>query len=824
VRFLTMELIEGATLAERLHAGPLDTEEAFRVSAQIAQALGAAHGKGIIHRDLKPANIKITPEDQVKVLDFGLAKAYVEEERAGEESPDLTESPTLADATRAGIILGTAAYMSPEQARGKPLDKRTDIWSFGCVLYEMLTGQKAFSGETVSDHVAKILQSEPDWEALPEATPGSVRTLLRRCLAKDPKRRMHDMGDVWLEIEEIPEAAAREEAAREALARSAMEPVVPWRRALPWALAVLAVAVVVILAVWPRGATPDRPVRRLSLPTQTLALGTHPCSSIIELSPDGSMMAYVSGDGGLGQIYLQSLDSYEPVAVEGAEMARAPFFSPDGQWLGFEAEGRLWKVPVEGGKAWPICEAIEVHGANWTDDGMIIYGTGEGSLRRVSSDGGEPEVLTEADWSQDEIWLLWPEVLPNGEDVLFAVVNTDGRAVKVDLLSTSTGERRTVLEGGSNTRYLPTGHLLYAVDGSLMAVRFDADQGEIVGSPEPVIDGVLMGFPWEIDFAHFTVADNGTLVYVSGPIISTTTSLVRVDRKGAANPIGESLADVQGPRFSPDGRCIAVSARPDADQDSHIWVRDLERDTFTPLTFDRTSWWPVWTPDGERIATPSYEPEIMGAVYWMPADGSSPPERLIYGNEYPQSPLDWSPDGGTLVLQQQMHPETASDILIFRPGEDDEARPILEGSYDEYLADLSPDGRWLAYSSNETGQEEVFVRSFPDLGDKWQISTDGGAEPVWSPDGTELYYRTDEGRRIMVVDVVTEPSFSPGSPRLLFTGDFVQHMGFGRNYDIAPDGQSFVMVKQDLGGVEEADVRVILNWFEELKRLVPTER
>ncbi len=839
VRYLVLELVEGDTLAERLAAsglerghltsgqpaggspvGRLEVEEALGFAQKIAEALEAAHNKGIIHRDLKPANIKITPDDQVKVLDFGLAKAYVEETPASESSPDLTKSPTMADATKTGMILGTAAYMSPEQARVKPLDKRTDIWSFGCVLFEMLTGQKPFQGSTISDTLAAILRADPEWDALPAATPPSVRTLLRRCLNKDIKRRMHDMGDVWLELEEAPEQAALEKAALDEAVqgRGAGGPAQRWMRALLWAVVAISLILVAWLATRPQPTANTPAVARFDLPTEQLALGTEPSSSIVELSRDGTMMAYVEGEGTLGQIYLRRLDSVEPVAVEGAENARLPFFSPDGQWLGFEAEGQIWKVPVAGGKAWPICTATLVHGAEWLEDDTIVYADPISyEIRRVSAEGGEPEtVLAVVDRSQGDMWPLYPEVLPNGSQVVFTIQDGGGVAQRVELLSLETGARKILFQGGSNTRYLPSGHLAYGLDGSLMVVPFDADRGEITGSPVPVLDGLLMGFPWNPTFAHFSVADDGTLAYVSGPPLATTVSLQRVDRKGTATPIGDELDRAQGPRFSLDGRRIIISSQ-SIESDPRLWIYDLERDTFTPLNIDMGAWWPQWVPDGQSVTFQTLLPDVgISSIFKVPTDGSGYPERLIE-NLYPQQANDWSPDASTLILQQNDHPDTKWDVMMFRPGEDTEASPLLNSPSMELLAELSPDGHWIAYSSDESGQFEVYVRSFPDLRGKWQISTGGGIEPAWSPDGTELFYRDEMGFRMMVVDIVQGPQFRPGQPRLLFEGRFVQTPWYGRNYDVAPDGESFVMVQQNMAGIESAELRLVLNWIEELR-------
>jgi serine/threonine-protein kinase len=411
--------------------------------------------------------------------------------------------------------------------------------------------------------------------------------------------------------------------------------------------------------------------------------------------------------------------------------------------------------------------------------------------------------------------------LPGGKSVLYTAVDGAGDAVEIALLHLDTGERKTVIEGGGNSRYLPTGHLAYPLDGSLMVVPFDLDRGEIVGSPVSALDGLMMGFPWDPPIAHFTIADNGTLAFVAGPIIAAGSQLVRVDRAGATEPIGDTLKKIRGPRFSPDGRRVAVSTDY-KDLTAQLWVHDLDRDTLTRLTFENQGWWPIWSPDGQRLAFTSMPPgEVVASLYWMPADGSAPPERLTH-SELPLQATSFSPDGRTLILQQNDHPETAWDVMILRL--DDESRepqPLLNSQFGEALAELSPNGRWLAYTSNESGRFEVYVRSFPDLDRKWQISTDGGIESAWSRDGTELFYRDEEGFRLMAVDTALEPSFRPGKPRLLFEGSFVESPGYGRNYDVAPDGQSFLMVKQEMEGIEDAQIHVVLDWLEELKRLVP---
>ena len=578
-------------------------------------------------------------------------------------------------------------------------------------------------------------------------------------------------------------------------------------------------------AVLKPAAQPESPaVTRLALPTEPLALGAHPCSSIVELSPDGKTLAYLVGEGAVGQLYLRHLDTLESVPVEGGERARSPFFSPDGKWIAFEAEGELRKVPVEGGKGWPICklQPESLHGGAWREDGTIIFGDAlTYSLAKVSAEGGEPEVIFKGDIGQGEVWPSWPQLMPDGKSVLFTILQGTGISKEIALLDLESGERKTVVEGGGNARYLPTGHLAYALDGSLMVVRFDPKRVEVSGPPVSALDGLLMGFPWDPPIAHFTLADNGTLAYVSGPMIATGSRLMRVGRDGSWTQIGEETTKIRGPRFSPDGRRIAISADV-GDLVAQLWVYDLERDTLSRVTFEGQGWWPIWSPDGQRLAFQTLvQPEGVANIFWVPADGGTTPERLTYSS-LPHYVNSFSPDGQTLILHQGDHPETKEDVLVLDlGGEAGETRPLLSSPAMEILAELSPNGRWLAYSSDESGRFEVYVRSYPDLDKKWQISPSGGIEPAWSRDGTELFYRDEQGLSLMAVDIQQEPDFRPGRPRVLLEGAYVPTIWVGRNYDVAPDGQSFLLVEQELEGIEQAQIQVVLNWFEEVQRIAP---
>jgi serine/threonine-protein kinase len=828
IRFLVMQLVEGETLDAVLSRGPISIRDALGMAKQIADALESAHGRGIIHRDLKPGNVKVDREGRVRVLDFGLAK-FIEAAETAEGSqehgrtPSHTQSsPTMklsqltptsnVDVTREGALLGTAAYMSPEQARGKQADERSDIWAFGCVLYEMLTGKRPFGGATLSDCIAQIIEREPDLQKLPSSVPQSIRTLIRLCLTKDPKRRLHDMSDVRLWLERWTEIEPAEK-----------RPVSIGRQVAPWVLAVVGVAA----AIWAfMGQSPEagmQGVTRFRLQTQKLALGPHPCSSIVALSPDGRTMAYVAGEGTKGQIYLRRLDSPEATPVAGAEMARLPFFSPDGRWLGYEVDDKLMRVPVEGGKAWPICDVTWAHGASWGRDGTIVVGTEEG-IGIVPADGGELELIVEPAGDLGYRWMVWPEVLPDGRTVLYTIGDGTGGSVGIGMVDLESRETRNLLDEGGNPRYLASGHIAYPVDGSLMVVPFDLKKGELTGKPTVALDGILMGFPWDPPFAHYAVSTNGTLVYAAGPMIAVGNQLLQVSRDGSEVPVGEPARRIFGPRFSPDGRQIAMNATV-GDVVAHLWIYDLERETFTHRTANRQVWWPQWTLDGEDLVFTSPIDESTGQyrLFRMPADGAAEPER-IDRLEYGVQATGFSPDGRTLLVHRSEQPGTGWDVIALDLADPErEARPLLATSSDEQLAVLSPDGRWLAYASNESGHTEIYVRSYPDLATKWQVSTGGGSEPAWSPDGSELFYRDEEGLRLLAVDVALNPEFRPGKPVVVLEGAYVATVGFGRNYDIAPDGKSFLMVRQDLGGTENASLQVVLNWDEEVTALLANE-
>ena len=794
---LVMQLIEGPTLADRIKSGPIPVDETLRIAKQICEALEYAHERGIVHRDLKPANIKVTNDDAVKVLDFGLAKAL----EGDASSMDISTSPTISRlATMQGVLLGTAAYMSPEQAKGKSVDRRADIWAFGCVLYEMLTGKMAFSGEAVTDTLAAVIMKDPDWSRLPAGTPVRVRVLLQRCLQKDPKQRLRDIGDARISLDEVLSGAPDP-----ALAGTPRAAAPLWLRALPWALGFLAAAAASV-AVWTLKPSPSKPVTRtvINLPPGQRLAGFG--DLVLAISPDGSQLAYVATTQGAGgetqQIYLRAMNSLEANPISGTEGAVDPFFSPDGQWLGFFADGKLKKISVNGGPAQILADDSTPEGASWSSQGMIAFSFGAQFLQQVSDGGGTPQPLTHSE--KGEIGHVWPEFLPGGKAVVF-----EGSA-SVAAQPIGAGERRNLIPGGISPRYLSPGYLIYAQAGNLMAVPFDPQRLEVKGTPVPVVQDVVQS-PAAPAPAQYSVSATGSLIYVPGNVQVSQSKLVWVSRNGAEQPLPAPERDYGDPRVSPDGRRVAL------DSGNQIWIYDLARDTLTRFTFEGdTNVSPAWTPDGKRIAFTSSRGGNLN-LYWQMADGSGGLERLTT-SEHLQVPLSWSPNGQLLSFIEL---NAGAPIRVLRLS-DRKAQPFLQTAANEGAPQFSPDGRWMAYLSDESGRNEIYVQPYPGPGGKWQISTDGGREPVWNRNGRELFYRSRD--KMMAVDITTEPSFSAGKPKMLFEGHYFSATGaLFPEFDVSPDGQRFLMLKPvTQEQAAPTQINVVLNWTEELKRLVPT--
>ena len=799
---LVLQLIEGPTLADKIAQGPIPIEDTLKIALQMAEGLEAAHEKGVIHRDLKPANIKITPEGQVKILDFGLAKALESETPVA----DLSQSPTLTQAaTQQGVILGTAAYMSPEQAKGGTIDKRTDVWAFGCVLYEMLTGRQVFAAEDVSTILARVLDREPDFTPLPDNPHPKLRDLLRRCLQKDAKLRYHDIADVRLDIQEIladPSGVL-------------VQPTgdagpTPPRRMLPWVAAIVLGIVVAGVAGWSLRPSEPVPIGRFS---HVLPEGQQFTSDrlVVAISSDGSQMVYVANN----QLYLRAMDTLESTPIPGTdELPTAPFFSPDGQWIGYWS-GELKKIPVSGGAPVTLSDAGKPFGTPvWGTDDTILWGQRQG-IMRVSANGGTPELLIAG---PAEARLSFPQMLPDGESVLLSRGgSSSGRVVVYSLES---GEPK-VLFDGVFSKYLSTGHIVYAVDDVLFAVPFDPDTLEVLGGQVAMVEGVRAPPP------QYAVSDSGSLVFVPGGAAASEHTLALVDRNGVVELLNVPPKEYLSPRLSPDGQTLLVQSVEDSG--NVIWLYDLTGDRqIQQRTFEGNNQRPVWTPDGQRITFSSDRDGTM-SLYWMPADGSGVAERLTTAEEGTSHRMgSWSPDGKRLVFN--VRGELADDREIWTLSVDDgETRSLYDAPGTRYGgAELSPNGEWLAYLSDlSTGTTDIYVEPFPPTGSRHRISQDGGFFPLWSPEGSELFYRPNasSGRiTLRSVDIITEPAFAFSNEQTLPTEGFTV-VGSYRDYDISPDGERLLMVfpadQPDSGERSRPKINVVQNWFEELKERVP---
>jgi eukaryotic-like serine/threonine-protein kinase len=796
-RALVLELVEGPTLAERLERGPLPFKETLTIAAQIADALDAAHQSGIVHRDLKPANIKIRNDGRVKVLDFGLAKIARDE-----STPDVSVAATATFATRHGAVLGTAAYMSPEQARGMPVDKRTDIWAFGCILYEMLTGRPAFARATFSDTIAATLEHEPDWQSLPVTTPAAIRRLVKRCLEKDVARRLRDIGDVALDLNDTR--------SDDGIAGS---PGVT-RSSLPWfaAAAIATVAASVAGgAVWMFERTPPAPVQvtrlAVSLPAGD-TLGNTQIPSIA-LAPDGRTMAYAASRGGRSpQLFVRRLDAPEATLLPGTDGARGPFFSPNGQWIGFFAQGKLKKVLAAGGGLQSLADAAVGLGGSWSGDDTIYFAPfNTSSIWKVSANGGTPQEFTRVDKSRDEVSHRWPQVLADRKTLLFTVWTGPGWDEKhLEIQVGEGGAHRRLVPGASTGRYISTGHLLYSKADNLIVAPFDLASLSVTGPPVTLVerarDGVGEG-------AQYSVSDSGTLAYVQAQAGVFERRLVWVSRDGTVTAIAAPPNAYTDPAISPDGRSVALSVQGTTQT---LWVYDLVRSSLTTLPEPGSLQSPLWTPDGRRLA---YRATRAGYrnLFWRPADGSGQEERLTTSAGL-HTPSSFSRDG-RILLFTDIAADTGNDIWVMDiDARQRSARAVLKTRSGEFSPKISPDGKWLAYSSDESGRLEIYVSQFPAPGGKITISTDGGAEPRWSRDGRELFYRQDD--KMMAVTITPGPSLTASSPRMLFEGRYqLADTGIG-GYDVAPDGR-FLMIQATVAEQPAAEFNIVLGWFDDVK-------
>jgi serine/threonine-protein kinase len=780
--YVVMELIDGES-----PKGPLPLDETLRIMRQIADALDAAHEKGIIHRDLKPGNIKIKPNGMVKVLDFGLAKNVELISGDPETSPTLTASPT-----HAGEIMGTAAYMSPEQACGKAVDKRADIWAFGVVFYELLTGRRPFHGEGLTATLASVMKDRPDLGSVPI----QARSVLERCLEKDPKKRLRDIGDAWIAID--------------GAAASEMPPTDTGNRGLllAWGIAAaLAVGLGIVgLVEWRRGPLSDRgPVTRLTMelsPSKGLnpdGFG-RPNFNAIAITPDGSTVIFCALDPGdasgtdkFWRLYRRAIDQMESVAIPGTEGAIVIFLKPDGQWVGFWADGKLEKVSLKGGPPFTICEAGVPWGASWSSADTIIFAGILGDLMQVPAKGGTPQVFLKRDPSRGEMYST-PAFLPDGKTLLYTVrTSQNWDEAQIVARRLDTGEQNPLIRGGRMRVMFPLDTLLYMHNAVLMAQQFDAHRIQVVGSPVAMLEGVLQAvnvpnLGRKTGMGEFAISSSGSLIYAAGGTYPPQVGkLLRVDRNGNEFELDAPNGSYQNPRVSPDGLKLAVVKREEKQRGGNIWVLDLFAQSWKRLTADGYDINPVWSPDGKRVLFNSAT-----EINSIAADGSDVGEVIFSAD--PGEPTSWSADGKIAYIERSGHPWQ----IWTRPVLGNAApEPFADSKFSFTDAHFSPDGHWMAYNSVETDRNEIWVRAFPPVGEKYRISSNGGINVVWGRNQRELFYLAptpSDKVQVMGVDIAPVPPFKSGRPHQLFEGSY-QTTGPTGNFDVTPDSQHFILCR-----------------------------
>ena len=801
---IAMELVEGPTLADRLQPGPLPLDEAIAIAGQIAEALEAAHERGIVHRDLKPANIKVQDDGAVKVLDFGLATAI---EPPGEEPADMANSPTLtARATQIGIVLGTAAYMAPEQAKGKRVDKRADVWAFGVVLFEMLSGRRPFDGTDVTEVMARVIDREPDWALLPNRTPRAIERLLRRCLVKDRNRRLRDIGDARLELDE---AAAEP---REVAGAAPVAGRPPWRRALPVA-AGMALTALAAWALWPVTRAPQVIRFEERLPDGERQGNTTRQS--IAISRDGHSLLFSSGTA----LILRRMDDLTGRPIPGVSGSLAsPFFSPDGQTVGFfdRDTNQLMRVSIAGGRPAAICSADNPNGVSWESDETILFAQAEG-IFRVPSSGGTPSLVVKAQAGEQ---LQRPQLLPGGDSVLVTVTDASGNGEHIGVHSIRSGKRHDLHIAGRDAGYVSTGHLVYGVDNTLYAVPFDAEALAVAGEPVAVAHPVDRSFT-SPSVMFYAVSEAGVLAYLAGDAMSRgahlSKRLVWVSRAGIEEPIAADPGLYYWLDISPRGDKVVVDTVEATAGD--LLIHTFGSGVFDRLTSEMKSLMGVWSTDNRHVAYAGESNEGGRDLFIVPADASAPP-RAFATAEYRLYPSNWLEDGRLIAVK--VDADGDRDLVIFGPDGGAPA-PLVETEYMDTRGQVSPDGRWLVYVSNHTGERQVFVRPFGSAGGRTPVSPAQADNPRWSPDGRALYYM--HAGFLWSVAVAAEPGpWVSSEPQRLFPlRDYFVGTGFwqGIPYDVHPTTGKFLMLKRLVDGDSAASVHVALNWFEELKRVAP---
>ena len=783
---LELELVEGEELAQRLKRGALPVDETIDIATQIASGLEEAHAKGVIHRDLKPANVMITPDGVVKILDFGLAKPYIDD--ATSDGVSELQTVTGGDLTREGVIMGTAPYMSPEQARGRKVDRRTDIWAYGCVLFEMVTGRRAFGGETMTDVLVSVVTGEPDWSLLPSYTPPGVRRIVRRCLKRDPRNRLRDLGDAVIELDEATGPASDE-------GPVAPKSALPSRNLALWAIVGPLLGMVLgVILLWFLGVDdpPEpRPVRQLATVSQPVAMYGSFASSLAT-APDSGLLVYAAGSPSL--LFGQLRDQLESAPISGTEGATAPFFSPDGRFVGFWADDALRKVPVSGGASVTLVDTSSYFfGADWGLDGFVYFsrpwvldgGDASIALVRVSENGGPVELVAAPESvSGRTVALAWPDILPGDQHLLVTRWATDGRPPAIEVVSIADGARRTLIEGYQQAVLLPGGDLVAGTpEGQIVALPFDLDSREVTGDPVPIANGIHRS---RYGAQHFAVGSDGALYWVPEVGASRPDELVWVDRDGNAEPASSHLRHYETPRLSSDG--FVVAGVRSAHDHINIWLLDTERDTLRPLTIESGySRMPVWAPNrlGVIYSVPLGNEKLTAGIYLRGLEGSGEPRLLVSGML--NVPTSISADGETLLFHT-IGENTGWDLWRVDLESDGRPEMVLAAPFDQAEASFAPDENWIAFEADPSGRSEVYVRRIGENGIEGQVSPHGGSWPVWNPSGGELLYLGEGSMMSVKVDLTGEPVVD--AARALFDVD-----GYGRSFDVSADGRRFLMIR-----------------------------